>query len=225
MLGIKKVAIIGLGYFGSSLCERLWESGVEVIAIDQSESRVRAVEPYCTHPVIANTKEREALLDLGLDMMDAVIVAIGEDFESSVLTIAHLQEIGIKRLIARTMNPVQERVVRLMGIKEQLLPERESAYQLAARLGAKPSVGPDCKDEASTTFSLQLPPSFESRSLLALNEELKQYQIVVTAKLEHPNISIDHIQYINSDENLKANQALLAFGKKDRALEAIARLS
>ena len=113
---VSKVAVIGLGHFGASLCEKLSAEGIEVLAIDIDEEKVRAVERFVDHPVILDSQIKSSLASLGLNELDAVVVAIGEDFESSIFTIAHLQELGIERIIARTMNPVQERIITLMGI-------------------------------------------------------------------------------------------------------------
>lgn len=129
-----KFCIIGLGYFGKNLAITLARSRTEVLAVDILPAKVEDVKDYVSHAVIADTSQREALEKLPIADMDAVIVAIGEGFESSLLTIAHLQECGVKRIIARVINPIHEKLLRLMKIEELILPEAESAQRMAQSL-------------------------------------------------------------------------------------------
>lgn len=129
-----KFCIIGLGYFGKNLALTLARSRTEVLAVDILPAKVDAVKDDVSHAVIADTAQRESLEKLPLADMDAVIVAIGENFEASILTVAHLQECGVQRIIARVINPIHEKLLRLMKIEEVVLPEAESATRMAQSL-------------------------------------------------------------------------------------------
>jgi trk system potassium uptake protein len=129
-----KFCIIGLGYFGKNLALTLSRARTEVLAVDILPAKVDDVKDDVSHAVIIDTSQREALEKLPLADMDAVIVAIGENFEASILTVAHLQEIGVKRIIARVINPIHEKLLRLMKIQELILPEAESAQRMAQSL-------------------------------------------------------------------------------------------
>jgi len=129
-----KVCIIGLGYFGKNLALTLARARTEVLAIDIETAKVDAVKDDVSHAVIADASQRETLDRLPLGEMDAIVVAIGENFEGSLLTVANLQECGVKRIIARVINPTHERLLRLMKIEELILPEAESAQRMAQSL-------------------------------------------------------------------------------------------
>ncbi len=129
-----KFCIIGLGYFGRNLALTLARARTEVLAVDLDPAKVDAVKDDVSHAVIADTAQRETLERLPLAEMDAVVVAIGESFEGSLLTVANLQECGVKRIIARVINPTHERLLRLMKIEEMILPEAESAQRMAQSL-------------------------------------------------------------------------------------------
>lgn len=129
-----KFCIIGLGYFGQNLALTLSRSRIEVLAVDLLAAKVDAVKDDVSHAVIADTSQLDALARLPLSDMDAVIVAIGEGFEASILTVANLQECGVKRIIARVINPIQEKLLRLMKIQELITPEAESAQRMAQSL-------------------------------------------------------------------------------------------
>lgn len=130
----KKFAVIGLGHFGLNLSKDLMNRNTEVLAIDIREERVELLRDTAAHAIVADTKDINVLKSLGLLEMDAVIVAIGEDFESSLLTTAHLQEIGVKNIVNRVVSPVHEKLLNLMKIEDLILPESDSAEQLAKRL-------------------------------------------------------------------------------------------
>ncbi len=129
-----RVAVIGLGHFGLNLALRLTEEGCEVVAIDRNPERVELLRDRVAVALVLDSTEERPLRKLGLRDMDLVVVAIGEDFQSSLLTTASLQEVGVQRIINRVISPVHERLLRLMGIQELVLPEAEAAEALANRI-------------------------------------------------------------------------------------------
>jgi trk system potassium uptake protein len=132
-----KIAVLGLGHFGLHLSLYLTDLGAEVLAIDRREERVELLRDKVSHAVVLDTTDPRALAQIGIRDFDAVVVAIGEGFESSILTTAHLQELKVKRIINRVVSPVHERILRLMNVPELILPEGEAAAHLARRLTIK----------------------------------------------------------------------------------------
>lgn len=133
-MATKKFCVIGLGYFGLNLALQLSKLGAEVLAIDNHQDVIDRISEQVTHAVCMNATDERALRSLGLNDMDAVIVAIGEGFESSIMTTAILQEIGVKNIYNRVTSPIHERLLKLMNVTEVLLPEADAADQLAYRL-------------------------------------------------------------------------------------------
>jgi trk system potassium uptake protein TrkA len=66
--------------------------------------------------------------------MDAVVVAIGENFEALLLTVSYLNELGVGRIIARANSPQQRMILEKMGLTEILSPEDEVGTVVAERL-------------------------------------------------------------------------------------------
>lgn len=50
-----------------------------------------------THAVVADTTEEQTLKEVGIRNFDCVIVAIGSDMQSSILTVLLLKELGVKK--------------------------------------------------------------------------------------------------------------------------------
>lgn len=129
-----KFCVIGLGYFGRNLALSLSRARAEVLVIDNDPAKVEAIKDEVSHAVILDAAQAESLARLPLREMDAVIVAIGEDFRASLLTLGHLQAMQVPRIVARIIDPVHERLLQLMKIEERIHPEAESAQRMAGSL-------------------------------------------------------------------------------------------
>src|SRR5688572_24188075 len=102
-----KFAVIGLGIFGNSIARTLSERGAEVLAIDNEEDHVEDIKDDVAYAVALDATDIRALESQSIQDMDAVIVAIGEDFEALLITTANLQELNVKRIITRASNKQQ----------------------------------------------------------------------------------------------------------------------
>lgn len=129
-----KYIVIGLGNFGLVLSTRLTELGHEVIGIDRDMTRVEQYKDKITSTICMDTNDSHSLGMLPLDGCDAVVVAIGEDFGSSVMTAAHLKHMGVKRIIGRAINELHSTVLSAIGVTEILTPEKDSAERFAKKI-------------------------------------------------------------------------------------------
>ncbi|MFD2516203.1 potassium channel family protein [Pontibacter locisalis] len=134
-----KFAVIGLGIFGNSIARTLAERGAEVLAIDYNEEYVEAIKEEVAYAVALDATDLRALEAQNIQDMDAVVVAIGENFEALLITTANLQELNIKRVITRASNKQQRRILEKMGVQEILSPEGEVGKTVAERL-LQPSI-------------------------------------------------------------------------------------
>ena len=130
----QKFAIIGLGLFGSSIARTLAERGAEVIAIDIKLARVEAIKDDVAHAVCLDATDAKALVGQNIHEVDAVVVAIGEDFECLLLASVHLLELKVKRLISRAANAQQRMILEKVGVKEVLSPEATVGKTVAETL-------------------------------------------------------------------------------------------
>ena len=85
---MKTILLIGLGRFGRHCARKLNELGHQVMAVDVREDRVDAVLPYVTDGLIGNSTRADFMKTLGVRNYDVCIVAIGDDFQSSLETTA-----------------------------------------------------------------------------------------------------------------------------------------
>ena len=130
-----KFCVIGLGRFGYNLATFLAEQGSEVLAIDKNETHVNSIKDNVTQAICANVTDAETLLQLGIEDIQTVIVAVGEDFAQSTLITALLKkETKTPCVIARAINRIHETVLKLVGADQVILLEREMAHKVAEKL-------------------------------------------------------------------------------------------
>ncbi|MBG9454164.1 potassium uptake system protein [Lysinibacillus sphaericus] len=186
---IKQYAVIGLGRFGVSVARKLYEAGNEVLGIDINEEKVEDAEPYVTHAVVADTTEEKALNSIGIRNFDCVIVAIGIDMQSSILTVSLLKEIGIKKIIAKALGKRHGQVLEKVGADWVIYPERDMGERVANQL-----LSPNMLNyiELSKEYSIEeimIPSKMTGQSLRDLDIRSK-YNVSVIAIVRDGNITI-----------------------------------
>jgi len=130
----QQYAVIGVGRFGESIIRELTRMGHEVLAIDTDEDKVQYIADIATQAVQADSMDEKVLRSLDITSFDAVVVAIGEDIESSILTCLTLKEMGVKKIIAKAHSPMHGKVLSKIGVDLVVHPERDMAIRLARTL-------------------------------------------------------------------------------------------
>jgi trk system potassium uptake protein TrkA len=129
-----KVVVVGLGKFGSTLAVHLSGGGAEVLAIDRSTRLVEAVADKVTVAVGCDASEVANLEAYDVGSMDVGVVAIGENFESSILVAMHLKALGVPKVYAKALNEMQEAVLLRIGADRVIKPEEDMGTRLAGHL-------------------------------------------------------------------------------------------
>jgi trk system potassium uptake protein TrkA len=120
------------------------------MAIDENEERVQLISQDVAFAVQLDATNSAALESQNLKEVDAVVVSIGSSFQEMLLCVFQLQEIGVKKIIARAQGAVQFKILEKMDVDEILSPELEVANNVAEQL-----TNPGVK------MCLQLPDDYE----------------------------------------------------------------
>ncbi len=216
-----RFAVIGLGIFGNSIARTLAERGAEVLAIDVNEDYVDDIKDDVAYAVALDATDLRALEAQNLQDLDAVVVAIGEDFEALLITTANLQELNIKRIITRASNKQQRRILEKMGVKEILSPEGEVGKTVAERL-LQPSIRtflplPDNYE----IVEINTPRAIANKSLAAISLREKYNLNMITIKRSFEEIQdgkptqVEHIIGVpKADTIIYSSDILILIGKK-----------
>jgi trk system potassium uptake protein TrkA len=202
-----KFCIIGLGRFGFQLAESLAKQGMEVLGIDKDEAIVSSIKDKVTQAVCLDIRNEESLLSVGIEEMDTVIVAMGEDFEQSVLITALLKKrLNIPYVIARSTNAIHDDILRLVGANKVVLPERYVGKRLAINLSL-PFVELIHITDTFSITQLRAPKDFIGKTIGDL-DLLKTRHISCTAVKKGEDIVL-----VSPDYVIMENDVLLLAGE------------
>jgi len=129
-----KTIVVGLGRFGSTVARELARGGSEVLAVDRSTRLVESVADEVAVAVGFDATDRANLEAYDAGAMDAAVVAIGSNFESSVLVTMHLKAMGVPAVHAKALNDMQAAVLRRVGADHVITPEEDMGIRLAEHL-------------------------------------------------------------------------------------------
>ena len=130
---MKSILLIGLGRFGRYIAEKLHDMQHAVLAVDHDEDRVNSILPFVTNALIADSTNADFLRSLDIPNFDVCIVAIGDDFQSSLETTSLLKEFGARYVVARASRDIHEKFLLRNGADEAVYPERQFALWTAIR--------------------------------------------------------------------------------------------
>lgn len=130
---MKTVLLIGLGRFGFHAAVKLNELDHQVMAIDSDEKRVDRALPFVTNALIGDSTDEDFIKSLGVEDYDLCIVAIGNNFQSSLETTSLLKEAGAKLVVSRAATDMQAKFLAKNGADEVIYPEKQLADWTAMR--------------------------------------------------------------------------------------------
>ncbi|MGB6229450.1 MAG: TrkA family potassium uptake protein [Litorimonas sp.] len=130
----RNIAVIGLGAFGSAIARELVRMGDRVIGIDLDAKVVDTLNGELDAVIQADATDLKVLDHAGLDGCDAVIVAIGDDMQASLLTTMQAMKVGVKHLFVKAQTPEHGQILTAMGVQNLLQPEQAYALRMAQLL-------------------------------------------------------------------------------------------
>ncbi|MDO4733282.1 MAG: TrkA family potassium uptake protein [Bacillota bacterium] len=205
---MKSVLLIGLGRFGRHIAMELNQLNQQVMAVDNNEERVNAVLPFVTNALIGDSTSEEFLSSLGIRNFDTCIVAIGDDFQSSLETASLLKELGAKQVIARASRGVQEKFLLRNGADEVVYPEKQLASWTAIRCISDHILDYIELDEDYSIFELAIPLEWEGKTIMQLDIR-KKFGINILGIRENGKLNMS----IHPDTIFDAGKSMLVLGQ------------
>ena len=130
----KQFAVLGLGRFGQTIVQTLSQNGYDVLCCDKNIDMVNQMQPYATRVIQADFADEDAIKSLGLNNFDVVIIATGDNLESSVMATMMAKEMGVKTVIAKAKTINQRNILKKIGADKVVLLERDMGIRLATNL-------------------------------------------------------------------------------------------
>ena len=202
-----------MGKFGQTLGEELLRMGDEVMIADKNEDKINQLATKYTDALITNCMNEDNLRSLDVPSFDACVVAIGDDFQSSLEITSLLKELGAKYVVSRATTEIQKKFLLRNGANEVVYPDRDIAEKLAIKLNsAKVFDYIELNDEYSI-FEIAVPTKWAGKKLIDLNPRKKYGLNILTVK--KGNAVVD-----NMDANyvFEVGDHMLVFGKTEKIL-------
>ena len=205
---MKSILLIGFGRFGRHVAVKLSEMRHQVMAIDKREERVDAVTNFITNAQIGDSTDEEFLRSLGIRNFDVCIVAIGNDFQSSLETTSLLKELGARLVVSRAARDVHAKFLLRNGADEIVYPEKQLAYWTAIRYGSDHIFNYIELGQEYAIFEIQVPENWKGKTIGRLDIRQKYNINIMALKIEgRMDMSI------TSDTVLSGNMTMLVLGK------------
>ncbi len=125
--------------------------------------------PLVTNALIADSTNPDFLRSLGIADFDLCIVAIGDDFQSSLETTSLLKEFGARYVVARASRDIHEKFLLRNGADETVYPERQFALWTAIRCSSKHILDYFPLSDEYAIYEVPVPKAWEGKSIIELD--------------------------------------------------------
>jgi trk system potassium uptake protein TrkA len=226
-----KCCIIGLGVFGKNLARDLARLGADVLAIDRREDNVEQIKDEVGAAVVMEFDDPAPLAHFPIEEMDAVIIAIGNDFEHSMALTVKAQELGAKRIVCRVLSPMHERLLRLLKVDRLVVPEVVAARGLAHSLLMRGVVDGFDMGNGHSIIEASVPALLVGKSLTDSAKDFKKADVrIVTIKrikkgvlgklAKSPDTPVKRrtLGIVTMDEIFQADDIFVLFGPEKNLL-------
>jgi trk system potassium uptake protein TrkA len=207
-------AVIGLGRFGRAVVKTLVAKGFSVLGVDRDQKAVQAVLETCTQAVVLDSTNEDALRELGIDAFDTVVVAIGADFESNLITTVALKAIGVERVICKALSTRQKDILLRVGASEVVEPEADAGRELGLELAAPNLLDRIPLGDGHTIIELRVPSSLDGKTLAEVDFRNRFGATVMAAKHGNDIVVAPLGTYV-----MQEGHVLVVLGETDQVVE------
>ena len=209
---MKSILLIGVGRFGYHIAKELSTLDVEFLAVDTDEEKLKHVSKCASKSLIGNSTDVEFLRSLGVNNFDECIVAIGDDFQSSLETVLNLKELRAKKITARASMESQKKLLAEIGADFIVYPEEQLAKWTALRCGTNSIYDFMDLDDGYGIFEITVPNDWVGKTLAELDLRRKQNINIIGVKNKN-KINV----ILGPTFKLRENENLLVIAKIDDA--------
>ena len=197
----KQYAVFGLGNFGKHLALGLENLGCEVIVVDNSMEKIQEIADKVSYAMCANIEDPEVIKSLGARNLDGAVIAISENFGTSIMATIMAKEIGIPYVLAKAQSSLHATVLKKVGADAVVHPEEEMGRRIARTM-----VSGNFADwiELSPDYSLveiEIPDEWIGKRLVDLQIREK-YGINVVGTIENGVVDVTINPQLPFNKNL-----------------------
>ena len=187
--------------------------GDEVAVVDKNEDVVNSLTSRYSNALIANCMNIDNLRKMDIPSFDACIVAIGDEFQSSLEITSNLKDLGAQRVISRATTEIQRKFLLRVGADEVIYPDNDIAEKLAVRLNSSNVINYIDLDTQYSIFEIACPAKWVKKKLIDVNPRKRLGMNILTVKK-----SSEVINSLDGDYVFEAGDQLVVFGNTEKIL-------
>ncbi len=202
-----------MGKFGQTLGNKLINMGDEVMIVDKNDDIINTLAPKYSDAIIANCTNADTLRALDVPAFDVCIVAIGDDFQSSLEITSHLKDLGAKYIISKATTEIQKKFLLKSGADEVIYPDLDIAERVAIKLNSAKVFDYIEIDNVYSIFTIEVPGEWVKKRLIDINPRKKYGLNILTIKRDKQVIESPSADYV-----FKPGDHIVVFGNTEEIL-------
>lgn len=216
---MKSILIIGLGRFGSHLCEDLARLDNEIMIVDQSEEKLEDLLPLVTSAKIGDCTNEKVLRSLGVGNFDICFVCIGNNFQSSLEITSLLKDLGAKYIVSKANRDIHAKFLLRNGADEVIYPDRDIAEKVAVRFSANQVFDYVELGNDYSIYEIAPLPEWIGKSIKDVNVRVEYNTNIIAAKDKNGMHIMPHADYI-----FKTEEHLMVIGHQKDITKILRKL-
>lgn len=206
----REFAVIGLGRFGRSVVRTLMDRGHSVLGIDRDAEAAQYMSKDGAQIAILDSTDEDALRSIDIASFDTVVVAIGTDFESNLITTVALKALGVRRVISKALSRRQKEILLRVGADEVVQPEADAGHRLAIEITAPNMLDQIPLGDSHSILELRVPLMMVGKSLADLDFRNKYDANIVAVRHEDAVTVSPQSNFV-----LSASDVIVVIGRTD----------
>lgn len=203
----KSVVVLGLGRFGATVAEKLYQDGLEVMAVDKNYDIVQNISDKVTTAVQCDLLNDMALEELGIGNFDVAVIASGECMEASISATLFAKDHNVDRIIAKATSTNHARILRKIGADQIVFPEIDMGEKLARSISGSNLLQFFHFSDAYSMLELKAFDELIGKTLSEIDFR-KRYQMMVIAYKRDGELFINP----DPDWKIEKNDTLVLMG-------------
>ena len=210
---MKSILVIGMGRFGVNLATQMQKLGNQVMIVDEDEQIIELLASTFHDCHVGNCTNEFILKSLDVKSFDICFVAIGSNFESSLVITILLKKLGAKKIVAKAAQEIQANVLNMVGADEVIFPERDMAESLAVKYSATNVFDYLELSDEYGIFEIPILSYWVGQTIIKIDVR-KKYKLNIIAVKNGDNMSISPA----ADYAFRENDHVVVVGKQENVL-------
>lgn len=205
----KSIAVLGLGKYGLSLAQSMYDMGSDVLIVDIDEEKLKESSHFATSAICADLSNEDEVKNLGLKNLDVVVVAMSRNLAASIMSVAVAKEEGVPLIVAKSSSDRMTSILEKIGADKVIIPEEYGGKQSARILSSDTFLDYFQVDNSLSMVEMNPMDKWVGKNLIELNIRQK-YNVNVVAIKEGGH-------WITADpkRELRASDQLLIVAERD----------